>query len=180
MEKETGKKVFSILQLRHHPAIIDLRKKVQAAPASKRFQIKLDYITPRGNWYRSSWKGNPDKSGGIATNIGLHFFDMLLWIFGKVKTNTVREHLPSTASGFLQLEKADVEWQLSIESSGLPQGKKSHRSLIIDGETVEFSEGFSELHNIAYREILGGNGFGLDETRPGIQLVHDIRNFKQA
>ena len=180
MEKETGKKVYTILQLRHHPAIVALRDKVRSASGERKYHVKLEYITPRGNWYLNSWKGNPDKSGGIATNIGLHFFDMLLWIFGSVKKNAVVEHKPSKACGFLELENAEVEWQLSIEASMLPEGKQSYRSLVIDGETIEFSDGFSDLHNFAYREILGGRGFGLEDTRAGIRLVHDIRNFKQA
>lgn len=185
MEKETGRKVYTILQLRHHPAIRALRDKIIAAPATDRFQIQLEYITPRGHWYQNSWKGNPDKSGGIATNIGLHFFDMLIWIFGAVKENTVHEHLPAKASGILQLDRADVEWKLSIDEAMMPAaavkaGKPSYRSLVIDGEMIEFSEGFGDLHNQSYSEILAGNGFGLEETRPGIQLVHDIRNFKRS
>src|SRR5690606_21450765 len=133
----------------------------------------------------NSWKGNPDKSGGIATNIGLHFFDMLLWIFGGVKENQVREHLPARASGHLELERASVEWKLSIEENMMPvdakkTGRTSHRSLVFVGEVLEFSDGFSEVHNHSYSEILAGRGFGLEDTKAGIQLVHDIRNFNRS
>jgi UDP-N-acetyl-2-amino-2-deoxyglucuronate dehydrogenase len=181
IEKETGKNVFSILQLRIHPAIIALKEKIDAAPANKKFEIDLKYFTSRGQWYQRSWKGDIQKSGGIATNIGVHFFDMLMWIFGSVVQNTVLEHGLETASGKLELKKANVNWLLSIDAKKIPQvakdaGKKTFRTLSIDGEVFEFSEGFTELHTDSYNHILAGNGFPLLETRRAIQLVHDIRN----
>ncbi len=181
IEKETQKNVFSILQLRIHPAIVALKQKIDKAPIDKKFNIDLKYFTSRGNWYHHSWKGDVQKSGGIATNIGVHFFDMLMWIFGDAKENIVSQHTSNSASGKLELEKATVNWLLSIDANGLPQqakdtGKKTYRTLSIDGEEFEFSEGFTELHTNSYKEILSGNGFPLIETRRAIQLVHDIRN----
>jgi UDP-N-acetyl-2-amino-2-deoxyglucuronate dehydrogenase len=180
IEKETGKNVFSILQLRLHPAIIELKDKIAAADSNKKYEIDLKYFTSRGNWYHTSWKGEIQKSGGIATNIGVHFFDMLMWIFGVPKTNTVKDQTSTTASGFLELERANVNWLLSIDADQLPQeakdtGKKTYRTLTIDGSSFEFSEGFTELHTESYKQILEGNGFPLIETRNAIQLVHDIR-----
>jgi UDP-N-acetyl-2-amino-2-deoxyglucuronate dehydrogenase len=183
IEKETGKHVYTILQLRLHPAIIALRDKIKAGPANKRYKVNLQYITSRGHWYHASWKGEMQKSGGIATNIGVHFFDMLMWIFGDLKENRVYKHSSDTASGQLVLEKADVDWMLSIDVGTLPEqvkkeGKRTFRSLNIDGEEFEFSEGFTELHTRSYQEILSNNGFPLLETKKSISLVHDIRNFK--
>jgi UDP-N-acetyl-2-amino-2-deoxyglucuronate dehydrogenase len=184
MEKETGHQVYTILQMRLHPAIIALRERIQNGPAEKNYKINLTHITVRGHWYQSSWKGDIQKSGGIATNIGIHFFDMLLWIFGDVKENIVTQHTSDTASGRLVLEKAEVEWFLSINADTLPQaakdaGKRTFRSLAIDGEEFEFSEGFTELHTKSYEEILAGRGFPLAETIKPIQLVHHIRNYFQ-
>jgi UDP-N-acetyl-2-amino-2-deoxyglucuronate dehydrogenase len=181
IEKETGKKIYTILQLRLHPAIIALKDKINAAPAGKKYAIDLRYITSRGNWYHTSWKGDIQKSGGIATNIGVHFFDMLLWIFGDVKENNVTRHTAETASGNLILQKANVNWMLSIDAGTLPEdvrasGKRTYRTLTIDGEEFEFSEGFTELHTKSYEEIIRGNGFGVGETKAAIQLVHNIRN----
>ena len=183
IEKETGGEVFTILQLRLHPAIIALKEKIAAAPAGKKYTVNLQYITSRGHWYHTSWKGDIQKSGGIATNIGVHFFDMLIWIFGDVKTNTVTEHTAHTASGELELEKANINWMLSIDANTLPEeakvaGKRTFRTLTIDGEGFEFSDGFTELHTKSYQEILNGNGFPINETLKAIQLVHSIRNFK--
>ncbi len=183
IEKETGRHVYTILQLRLHPAIISLREKIRKGPPGKRYTINLTYITSRGHWYHASWKGDVQKSGGIATNIGVHFFDMLLWIFGDVTGNTVLQHTHDTAAGKLRLEKADVDWLLSINPSALPpeakqEGKRTFRSLTIDGESFEFSEGFTELHTTSYSEILAGRGFPLTETQKSIQLVHDIRSIK--
>ena len=181
IERETGRKISTILQLRLHPAIIALREKVQKTPSTKKYQVNLKYITSRGHWYHISWKGDIQKSGGIATNIGIHFFDMLLWIFGDVKTNEVRQHTAETASGRLELEKANVEWLLSIDSNTLPPevkqaGKRTFRSMTIDEDEFEFSEGFTELHTRSYEEILKGNGFSIEESRKSIELVHKIRN----
>lgn len=183
IEKETGKKIYTILQLRLHPAIIALKEKIAAAPANKRYAINLQYITSRGNWYHTSWKGDIQKSGGIATNIGVHFFDMLMWIFGPVKENNVTMHSDDTAKGNLVLEKANISWMLSIDANTLPAdikaaGKRTYRTLSIDGDEFEFSEGFTELHTKSYEEIIKGNGFGIEETLAAIQLVHDIRKEK--
>jgi UDP-N-acetyl-2-amino-2-deoxyglucuronate dehydrogenase len=183
MEQETGKKVFTILQLRLHPAVISLREKVLSGPPDKKYDVDLKYITSRGHWYHISWKGNIEKSGGIATNIGIHFFDMLLWIFGGVKENNVSQHDANTAAGTLVLERANVNWFLSINSEALPEntakkGQRTFRSLKIDGELFEFSEGFNELHTSSYEAILNGKGFHLSETKKAIELVHNIRNNK--
>jgi UDP-N-acetyl-2-amino-2-deoxyglucuronate dehydrogenase len=181
IEKETGKNIYTILQLRLHPAIIALKEKI-AASSDKRYNINLQYITSRGHWYHTSWKGDMQKSGGIATNIGVHFFDMLIWIFGSVKESNVTSHTDETAAGQLVLEKADIDWMLSIDANTLPAavkaaGKRTYRTLSIDGDEFEFSEGFTELHTKSYEEILKGNGFSISETTAAIQLVHDIRNF---
>ncbi len=183
IEQETGRSVYTILQLRLHPAIISLKEKIAAAEPGKKFNVDLTYITSRGNWYFASWKGDIEKSGGIATNIGVHFFDMLIWIFGDVVQNDVLEHGRDTASGMLELEKAVVNWKLSINENMLPaairqEGKRTYRQLSINDEAFEFSEGFTELHTISYQQILSGQGFKLSDTRKAIQLVHDIRNKK--
>jgi UDP-N-acetyl-2-amino-2-deoxyglucuronate dehydrogenase len=182
MENETGKYIYTILQLRLHPAIIALKNKIETAP-EKIYDIKLNYITSRGNWYHSSWKGDMEKSGGIATNIGVHFFDMLLWIFGDVQNSEVLQHDKLTAAGKLSLQKANVEWMLSIDAKNLPgdvaaKGKRTYRTLTIDGEGFEFSEGFTELHTKSYEDILSGNGFRISETLKSIELVHQIREYK--
>ncbi len=184
IEKETGRNVYTILQLRLHPAIIALRKKILNGLPGKRYNVDLTYITSRGHWYHTSWKGDVQKSGGIATNIGVHFFDMLMWIFGEVKENIVSQHSADTASGKLVLEKADVNWLLSINAGALPDevkqtGKRTFRSLTIDEEGFEFSDGFSELHTRCYEEILNNNGFRLADVKRSINLVHDIRNYQQ-
>lgn len=180
IEKETGNSVFSILQLRLHPSIIALKEKIDAAPAGKKHIVGLQYITSRGHWYYASWKGDISKSGGIATNIGVHFFDMLMWIFGDVKENHVTQHTNSTASGKLELEKATVNWMLSIDANTLPEeakaaGKRTFRNLSIDGDAFEFSDGFTELHTKSYTDIINGKGFPLSETKKAIDLVHKIR-----
>lgn len=181
IEKETGRKAFSILQLRLHPEIIALKKRIDAAPSGIKHKVELQYITSRGHWYFASWKGDISKSGGIATNIGIHFFDMLLWIFGDVKKNTVIQHTKNTASGNLDLDKATVNWFLSIDGNNLPEevktsGKRTFRKLIINGTVLEFSNGFEELHTLSYKKILEGNGFPISETRKSIDLIHKIRN----
>ena len=182
IENETGQQVFSILQLRLHPAIIALKEKIDAAPLEKKHSVDLQYITSRGHWYYTSWKGDITKSGGIATNIGVHFFDMLMWIFGPVKDNVVTQHSKNIASGYLELEKATIKWMLSIDVNTLPEdvkaaGKRTFRTLSIDGAAFEFSEGFTELHTESYRNIIAGNGFPLAENREAIDLVHKIRSF---
>lgn len=180
IERETGKKVFTILQLRLHPAIIALKKEMDEAPADKKFEVDLTYITSRGNWYQHSWKGDEPKSGGVATNIGIHFFDMLLWIFGKPLNSELTARSALHAAGVLNLEKANINWFLSINSDHLPEeakqkGKRTHRLLAIEGREIEFSDGFTELHTTSYKEMLKGNGFGLKEARASIELVHSFR-----
>lgn len=180
IEAETGKKVFTILQLRLHPGIIALREKVKQGPPDKVYDINLKYITSRGKWYHHSWKGDLSKSGGIATNIGVHFFDMLTWIFGDVQQNELISHTADTASGKLVFEKANVSWMLSIDYNEIPeavkqQGKRTFRTLTMEGEEVEFSDGFTELHTQSYSEILRGNGFGLQDCRKAIEIVSNIR-----
>lgn len=184
MQKETGKSIYNILQLRLHPDIIALKKKVEAEPG-KTFDIDLSYITSRGNWYYTSWKGDVIKSGGIATNIGIHFFDMLIWIFGPVQTSTVHLHQHDRAAGFLQLKRARVRWFLSIDENTLPKevrekGQRTHRSLKMEGNEIEFSDGFKDLHTTSYQNILSGNGFEISETLPSIDLVHSIRTSTPA
>jgi UDP-N-acetyl-2-amino-2-deoxyglucuronate dehydrogenase len=180
-EKETGKKVYNILQLRHHPSIIELRNRIKNGPTDKVYDIDLSYITSRGKWYHYSWKGDEHKSGGIATNIGVHFFDMLSWIFGDVKENKVHLLKKDKASGFLQLENARVRWYLSIDYNDVPEeararGQRTYRSITVDGDEIEFSGGFTDLHTLSYQQVLAGNGFGVECARKSIQTVYDIRN----
>lgn len=180
IEKETGKKIYTILQLRLHPSIIALREKIRNGPKDKIYDVDLRYITSRGNWYHISWKGDSTKSGGIATNIGIHFFDMLTWIFGPVRSNVVKSHEDDHAEGVLELEKARVKWFLSINYDHIPEvikqsGKRTYRSLTIENEEMEFSEGFTDLHTKSYLEILNGRGFGIPEAKTSIEVVHAIR-----
>jgi UDP-N-acetyl-2-amino-2-deoxyglucuronate dehydrogenase len=181
IEQETEKKVYTILQLRLHPAIQALKKKIEDGPRDKIYDVDLTYITSRGHWYMISWKGDLQKSGGIATNIGVHFFDMLAWIFGPAKENIVHLSKHDKAAGFLYLERARVRWFLSIDYNDIPQkfkekGSRTYRSINIDNNELEFSEGFAELHTHSYNEILAGRGFGLDASRSSIEMVYEIRN----
>jgi len=181
IENESGRHIYSILQLRLHPAIIALRQKVLNGPKDKIYEVDLTYLTSRGHWYFTSWKGNIDKSGGIATNIGVHFYDMLTWVFGAVKKNIVNIHSTDRAAGYLELERARVRWFLSINYDTIPeeikaQGKRTYRSIKIEGEELEFSDGFTDLHTTSYEGILAGNGFRIGETRTAIEIVHDIRS----
>jgi UDP-N-acetyl-2-amino-2-deoxyglucuronate dehydrogenase len=181
MELESGKKVYNILQLREHQSIIDLKKRVDEAPKDKIFDIDLTYLTSRGNWYYTSWKGDKSKSGGIATNIGVHFYDMLSWIFGSVKENTVHIQTHDRSAGYLEFDRARVRWFLSINYDVLPDeikaiGQTTYRSIKIEGEELEFSGGFKDLHTRVYEGILNGNGYGLDDARQAIEIVHNIRN----
>jgi UDP-N-acetyl-2-amino-2-deoxyglucuronate dehydrogenase len=183
IENETGRKVNTILQLRLHPSIIALRERVANGPKDKIYNVDLTYITSRGNWYHASWKGDLSKSGGIATNIGIHFFDMLIWIFGAVKEVVLTESTALHAKGFLRLEKANVNWFLSINYDHIPtsvksQGKRTFRALVMEDEEIEFSDGFTDLHIKSYEMILKGQGFSLMDTLPSINLVHEIRNMK--
>ncbi len=185
IEKETGKNVYTILQLRHHPEIIRLRDKVLSSGLNKKYDIDLTYITSRGNWYYISWKGDIQKSGGVATNIGVHFFDMLGWIFGKTVSSTVHLLEHNKAAGFLELENARIRWFLSLDQADLPQatresGKTTFRSITVDAEEFEFSDGFTELHTITYKEILAGRGYGLEASRQSVETVYGIRNAKPA
>ena len=180
IEQETGKRVYSILQLRLHPSIIALKEKIQNGPKDKVYDINLNYITSRGKWYHRSWKGVLEKSGGIATNIGVHFFDMLSWIFGEVQDNQVTSINSETAKGKLKLKQANVNWSLSIDYNEIPeqvrlQGKRTYRTLTIEGEEIEFSDGFTELHTKSYEEILKGNGFGVMENKTAIEIVSKMR-----
>jgi len=178
LERDYPGKVFNVLQLRLHPSIIELKERVSLS--QQRYKVNLHYITSRGNWYHYSWKGQDEKSGGIVTNIGIHFFDMLLWIFGECLNLEVKSLGKSTASGMLELERADVEWKLSIDSSELPksamaQNLRTFRSIKVDGDEFEFSGGFTDLHTRVYEDILAGGGYGLSDALPAIDLVHRIR-----
>lgn len=180
LEQETGNKVFNILQLRLHPSIIALKSKVNSMPKDTKFDIDLTYITSRGKWYFYSWKGDVIKSGGVVTNIGIHFFDMLQWIFGAPQKSVVHMHSSDKAGGFLQLQRANVRWFLSIDRKDLPanaveRNLPTYRSITVDGEEIEFSGGFTDLHTESYKHILSGKGFCIPDARNSIEIVHDIR-----
>jgi UDP-N-acetyl-2-amino-2-deoxyglucuronate dehydrogenase len=182
LEQETQKKIYTVLQLRHHPSIIALKEKIEKNP-EKIYDIDLTYITGRGNWYAFSWKGEASKSGGIATNIGIHFFDMLTWIFGKTIKQMVHLSQENKAAGFMQLEKANVRWFLSIDAEDLPEEikkkqQRTYRSILVQDEEIEFSGGFTDLHTVTYQEILKGKGYGLDAAKNSINTVYEIRNAK--
>lgn len=183
MEKETGHKVYNILQLRLHPAIQAWKKQIEEGPKDKVYDVDLTYITSRGIWYYTSWKGNSNKSGGVATNIGVHFYDMLSWIFGPIQENIVHIYEHDRAAGFLRFKQARVRYFLSINAATLPkeaidEGKRTYRKIEMEGTEIEFSSGFTELHTESYKNILNGNGFGLEDARQCIQIVSDIRNSK--
>jgi len=183
LEEEYDNKVHTILQLRHHEAIMELKEKIANGPADKVYDIDLTYITSRGNWYYTSWKGNEEKSGGIASNIGVHFFDMLQWIFGPMKNATVDIKTKDTNSGTLTFKQANVKWYLSINAENLPQkakdqGLPTYRTLSIEGENIEFSKGFTNLHTISYQKILTGAGYGLADAKSSVEIVSKIRNQK--
>lgn len=184
IEAETEKRVFTVLQLRHHKAIIELKKQIESDPADKHYDIDLSYITTRGKWYPKSWKGDVEKSGGIATNIGIHLFDMLIWIFGSATDCKVHLYEPHKAAGTLTLEKAEVKWKLSIDENDLPDsaikaGKRTFRSINVDGDELEFSDGFTDLHTLTYQNILAGHGFGIDDAKESIELTEQIRQQAQ-
>jgi UDP-N-acetyl-2-amino-2-deoxyglucuronate dehydrogenase len=181
IEKDTGKKVNTILQLRVHPAIIALREKIQQENRSFKHEVDLTYITSRGHWYLQSWKGDIKKSGGIATNIGVHFFDMLHFIFGELQDNKVHQNTDTKAAGYLEYEKARVRWFLSVDVEDVPaeqvaKGQRTYRSITVDGDEIEFSGGFTDLHIRSYEEILAGRGFGLEQNRTAISTVAAIRD----
>jgi UDP-N-acetyl-2-amino-2-deoxyglucuronate dehydrogenase len=180
LEAETGRRVYTILQLRVHPALIDLIKRLAAENSGRRHQVVLTYITPRGPWYRYSWKGDQGKSGGISTNIGIHFFDLLMWLFGGVEKSHVHLREDDRAAGAITLERADVSWFLSIGRNDLPSepepGKPAtYRSITVDGEEIEFTGGFTDLHTRVYEETLAGRGFGIEDARPSVELVQRLR-----
>lgn len=181
METESGQRVWNILQLREHKSIIELKKMVEESPSDKIFDIDLTYLTSRGNWYYTSWKGDKSKSGGIATNIGVHFYDMLSWIFGSVKKNDVHVQTHDRASGYLEFDRARVRWFLSINYDLIPneikaKGQRTYRSILVEGQELEFSGGFTELHTKVYKGVLNGKGYGLEDARQAIEIVHLIRN----
>lgn len=181
MQEETGRKVYNILQLRVHPKVIELKNQLSQSKGDQMHKVDLSYITSRGKWYYSSWKGDQSKSGGIATNIGVHFYDLLSWLFGPVKSNKVHLRTEDAVAGELIFDNAEVRYFLSINEKALPeeifrQGKKTYRCLEINGNEFEFSEGFTDLHTVSYQEILSGHGFGLEEARASIEIVHEIRN----
>lgn len=181
LENETGRSVYNILQLRLHPAIIALKNRVAQGTIDRKFDVDLTYITSRGRWYFISWKGDVQKSGGIATNIGIHFFDMLIWIFGPVQNNQVHLLAADKASGFLELENARVRWFLSVDAKTLPpeqvaKGQRTFRSITVNGEEIEFSGGFTDLHTVSYEDVLNGGGFRACQARPSIETVYTIRN----
>ncbi len=180
-EKETGKRVFNLLQLRLHPSVIALKERIDKGPKDKVYDIDLTYITSRGSWYFFSWKGEISKSGGVATNIGVHFFDMLTWIFGEVSENIVHISQDNKVAGFLRLKKARVRWLLSVDYNDIPanikeKGMRTYRSLKLDGEEFEFSQGFTDLHTRSYENILAGNGFGIEEVKNSVSTAYHIRN----
>jgi len=180
IEQETGKRIFTVLQLRLHPAIQQLKRQIDAGPKDKVYEVDLTYITSRGKWYFISWKGDQHKSGGIATNIGIHFFDMLGWIFGDFKGVEQGTNLPGKAGGKLYFEKANVNWFLSVDENDLPaeavaNQKRTYRKLKIEGEELEFSEGFTDLHTASYQAILNGEGFGIDDARKSIEIASSLR-----
>ena len=182
LENETGKKVNCILQLRHHPTIIEIRDKYR--DTSKKVDVTLDYITSRGKWYEYSWKGDKSKSGGLAANIGIHFFDMLSWIFGDFKSVSLSKNSIDDISGILTLERANVRWRLSTNKNNLPKstinsGMAAHRSITIDGNILEFSGGFNDLHTKSYYEILNGNGYGISDAEPSIRIVNEIAKWSE-
>lgn len=183
IEQETKRKINTILQLRLHPSIVQLKKEIDAGPKDKIYDIDLSYITSRGHWYFTSWKADLSKSGGVATNIGIHFFDMLTWIFGDVQNNIVHVLEEKKAAGFLQLKKARVRWFMSLDYNDVPEkqkkeGLRTFRSITVNGKEIEFSGGFTDLHTVSYREIIQGNGFGLEDARKSIETVYTIRNAK--
>ncbi len=181
IERETGRRIYTILQLRLHPSVRELKRKIEAEGPNPMYDIDLTYITSRGKWYLVSWKGDISKSGGIVTNIGVHFFDMLTWLFGPACRNEVHWMEPRRAAGYLELRQARIRWFLSVEQEDLPERPKpgkpmTFRSIRMDGREIDLSEGFTELHTDSYREILAGRGFGIDDVLPSIEIVSQIRN----
>jgi UDP-N-acetyl-2-amino-2-deoxyglucuronate dehydrogenase len=180
IEAETGKRVYTVLQLRLHPDLIALKARLDADRSGRPHQVSLTYITARGPWYDVSWKGREDRSGGLVTNIGIHFFDLLIWLFGDVRTSELHLRQDKRMAGWIALDRAEVSWFLSAESADLPFEpqpgvKTTFRSITVDGQEVEFSEGFTDLHTRVYQEVLAGRGFGITEARPSIELTATLR-----
>lgn len=180
LEQETGRRVNNVLQLRVHPSLIALRDEIQAAPRERKAEVTLTYVTSRGGWYDVSWKGSEERSGGVVANIGIHFFDMLMWMFGPVQFSEVHLREKRRASGFVELQNANVSWFLSVDSSDLPfeaqpGGRTTYRSITVDDREIEFTEGFTDLHTRVYERSLAGDGFGISDARPSIELVYQIR-----
>ncbi|MDP3278746.1 MAG: Gfo/Idh/MocA family oxidoreductase [Deltaproteobacteria bacterium] len=180
LEQETGRKIYTVLQLRVHPKLIALRERLLSEKSDRVHEVELTYITSRGAWYDVSWKGDVSKSGGVPTNIGVHFFDLLMWLFGEVEDTKIHLAAPRRTSGFIAFERAHVKWFLSVEQKDLPfvaePGKKTtYRSITIDGEEIEFSEGFTDLHTVVYQEILAGRGYGIDAAQPAVELTYRLR-----
>lgn len=186
LEAESGRRIYTVLQLRLHPTIVALRERVRAErETGKKHRISLTYLTSRGPWYQYSWKGSMQQSGGLASNIGIHFFDMLVWAFGAVQGQEVTAASSTKVAGTLELENAIVDWKLSIDRHDLPDacveaGKTTYRSVTVDDEEIEFSDGFTDLHVRVYQDVLAGGGFGIDDVRPSIQLAYDIRKQSPA
>jgi len=181
IEQETQKKVFNVLQLRVHDDIVKLKKELEKNPPKEKVKIDLSYITRRGAWYHYSWKGDRSKSGGPAMNIGIHFFDMLMWLFGSVESKELHLNKDSKMAGSIELERASVKWFLSVDGEDLPagmleNGQTAYRSISIDGKELEFSGGFTDLHNKVYKDILGGGGYGIEDSRPAVEFVHALRD----
>lgn len=181
LESESDRRIYSILQLRLHPSILELKRKADRLGASEKVDVELTYITSRGHWYYVSWKGDLQKSGGIATNIGVHFFDMLSFVFGPIENAELHKTSASKMAGFIELEKARVKWFLSIDAADLPDaaaraGKTTYRSILIDQTELEFSSGFADLHTESYREVLAGNGYGIEDTRSAVEVVSRLRD----
>ncbi len=180
LEEESGKHVYTILQLRVHPTLMALKERLQKDKGTAKKDVCLTYITSRGPWYQVSWKGRPEQSGGLATNIGIHFFDLFMWLFDGVEHSEVHLATADRMAGYLELKNARVKWLLSINQHDLPEaiaqkGQKTYRSITVDGEEIEFSGGFTDLHTLVYREIMAGRGFTLEDARPSIELVHNLR-----
>ncbi len=180
IEKDTGRKIHTILQLRHHPSIIELKNNVESNEGKEKFDVELTYITSRGNWYHQSWKGDEKKSGGVATNIGVHFYDMLHYVFGNLQSNKVHFRNEFKSAGYLEYEHARVNWFLSVDHNDLPveiknSKQRTYRAITVNGDQIEFSDGFTDLHTVSYAEILAGRGFGVEDNRVAIETVADIR-----
>ncbi len=181
LERETGRKIYNILQLRVHPSLMELKEKIQNSPKDTKYDVKLTYITSRGLWYKYSWKGDEERSGGVSTNIGIHFFDLLMWLFGKPQKSEVHLKEWNKMAGYVELENANVRWYLSIDKNDLPLEAKeknntTYRSITYDDNEIEFTQGFTDLHTVVYDNIMRGKGFGIEDARPSIELVYKINH----